>query len=90
MRARFVVAVTLGLTVVAGPAIAFASAEPQTTPPASPTHQRPAQPVQQPAVPVQQPAEPAKPAKPAKTAPQGDEADPANTTQRPAQPVSGR
>jgi hypothetical protein len=30
------------------------------------------------------------PAKPAKAAPQGDLADPANTTQRPAQPVSGR
>jgi hypothetical protein len=83
VRARFVVAVTLGLTVIAGPAIAFASAETQPTPPASPTHQLPAQPVQQPAQPVQQPAKPAKPVH------QGDEADPANTTQRPAQPVPG-
>jgi hypothetical protein len=87
VRARFVAAVTLGLTMVAGPAIAFASAGTQTTPPASPTHQLPAQPVQQPAKPVQQPA---KPAKPAKATQQGDEADPANTTQLPAQPVSGR
>ncbi|GGP73666.1 hypothetical protein GCM10010185_53850 [Saccharothrix coeruleofusca] len=76
MRARFIAAATLGLTVVAGPAIAFASAGTQSTPVPSPTHQLPAEPVQRPAEPVQRPAE-------------GDEADPANTTQLPAQPVPG-
>lgn len=81
MRARLIAAVTIGLTVVAGPAIAFATSGSEPTPtqqPAQPT-QQPAQPVQQPAQPVQQPAQPV----------EGDLADPANPTQLPAQPVPG-